>query len=294
MAETYFSKIPEILYNNVQTRDISERVKLTPATRRLSTAYYPFELKNGLRPDVVANSYYSDPTMDWMIYLINGVTDPYYDWYLYPQEFEAYIVKKYGSLEAAMENISHYQTNWATDPINMTIAGWTAAGPDVQKYYTPIFGARGTIMSYTRRQEDWVTSTNKIIRLTVNNSTKFTIGEKVDISNSYGDGNVTYTDSTSIMIQHVSGIVSGYNNWDPSPVTDGHQTVTGEDSGAVGTISARTVVNTVLPATEYVYWEPVSYYDKETNLNESKRYIYLMDSNLVLKVSEEIRKSLLK
>ena len=163
MTDNYFEKFPIILYKNTQTRNISERVKIKPSTRRFTTAFYPFEIVNGLRADVVSNSYYDDPTMDWLIYLTNGITDPYYDWYLHPEEFDAYIIKKYGSIEISQEGTSHYQTNWAEDPINMTISSWTAALSQIQKYYVPIFGARGIVMSYTRRKEDWTVNTNKII-----------------------------------------------------------------------------------------------------------------------------------
>lgn len=292
MTETYFTKLPQILYKNTLTRDISERVKITATTRRFTTAFYPFELSHGLRPDNVANSYYKDPTMDWMIFLVNGITDPYYDWYLYPTEFDNYIIKKYGDLETAQETISHFQTNWATDPINMSVAGYLAALPQVQKYYIPVFGNKSKIMSYTRRKEDWVANTNEIVKLTVDNSTKFVYNEVIEVSNDNGRGVVAYTGDDYIAIQHVLGNVGGYNPFDASVVIG--QTITGETSGTTGTITARDVLQTVLAAEEYIFWEPVSYYDKETNINESKRYIYLLDQNLAYKVSEDIRKSLLK
>ncbi len=294
MSEVYFAKLPQILYRNTRTRDLSERVKITAPTRRLTTAFYPFELTSNIRPDSVAHNFYKDPTMDWLIYLTNGITDPYYDWYLYPEEFDNYIIIKYGSTEFAQENISHYQTNWASDPINMSVAGFTAALPQVQKYYVPIFGAKAKIMSYTRRKEDWVANTNKIVKLELNNSTLFTNGEVVELSSNHGRGQIAYSDETSIVLQHVSGDVGGYaSSLIPIvPVTGA--IATGESSGVSGTITSRTEVSTILAAEEYPFWEPVSLYDKETNLNESKRFIYLLDSNLAFKVSEEIRKSLLK
>ncbi len=90
----------------------------------------------------------------------------------------------------------------------------------------------------------------------------------------------------------MSGDVGGYDPFNSNVVVG--QTATGDTSGTTGTITSRSVLQTVLAAEEYPYWEPVSFHDKETNLNESKRYIYLLDSNLAFKVSEEIRKSLLK
>ncbi len=294
MAETYFTKLPKILYRNTLTRDLSERVKITAPTRRLTTAFYPFELSNGVRPDTVAHSYYKDPTMDWMIFLTNGITDPYYDWYLYTEEFDNYIIKKYGSVEEAQENISHYQTNWATDPINMSVAGFNSALPQVQKYYVPIFGAKAKIMSYTRRKEDWVANTNKIVRIELDNASEFVENEVVELADNHGRGQVTYVTDTAIDLWHVSGDVGGYASSLVPIVSVIGVVATGETSGTSGTISARDEISTVLAAEEYPFWEPVSFYDKETNLNESKRYVYLIDGNLAFKVSEEIRKSLLK
>ncbi len=292
MSENYFEKLPKILYRNTLTRDLSERVKITAKTRRFTTAFYPFEINSNLRPDNVSHSYYKDPSMDWLIYLTNGMTDPMYDWYLHPEEFDNYILIKYGTIEEAQIKISHYQTNWASDPINMSVAGYNAALPQVQKYYIPIFGAKSRIMSYTRRKEDWVSNTNKIVKLELDNSMSFVKNEVVELSSDHGSGQIAYTDETSIVLQHVLGDVGGYVPFDANVVVG--QTVTGRTSGISGTITSRSVLQTVLAAEEYPYWEPVSFYDKETNLNESKRYVYLLDQNLALKVSEEIRKSLLK
>src|SRR6476646_7545221 len=97
MPENYFNKFPQIVYNNKITRNITERVTLPVETRSIPQAFYPFQLGNGLRSDSVAYSYYSDPTIDWLIWLTNGITDPFYDWYLYPDEFNNMLQAKYGN-----------------------------------------------------------------------------------------------------------------------------------------------------------------------------------------------------
>ena len=45
----------------------------------------------------------------WLIFLINDMSDPIYDWPLGTREFGAYVKNKYGSLATAKNTIHHYE-----------------------------------------------------------------------------------------------------------------------------------------------------------------------------------------
>ncbi len=70
------------------------------------TAIYDYVIKDGERPDTIANAYYGDSNFVWLIFLANDVVDPYYDWPLTQQQFKDFIIEKYGSIEAAKLTVS--------------------------------------------------------------------------------------------------------------------------------------------------------------------------------------------
>src|ERR1039458_2179807 len=95
-GETFFSKFPIITYANNQMRDISRRVVLGNNIRQNPLSFYPYDIAMEQRSDVVAYNYYGDSDVDWLIYLTNGIIDPYMGWYLNDDEFNDFIIQKYG------------------------------------------------------------------------------------------------------------------------------------------------------------------------------------------------------
>ena len=52
--------------------------------------------------------YYGGPQFTWIIFMINNMVDPYYDWPLTTYEFESYVKDKYGSIDTAQSTIHEY------------------------------------------------------------------------------------------------------------------------------------------------------------------------------------------
>jgi hypothetical protein len=65
-----------------------------------------FTVKDGARPDYIAELLYNDPGYDWVLLLTNRITNLYNDWSLSSASFEKYIFQKY---ENPLE-IKHWQT----------------------------------------------------------------------------------------------------------------------------------------------------------------------------------------
>jgi hypothetical protein len=70
---------------------------------------YDYDVQSGDRPDIIAYKYYDDPTLDWVILLVNNIIDPQFEWPLDDRSFERYMRKKYGSLEAAKQTHHQYE-----------------------------------------------------------------------------------------------------------------------------------------------------------------------------------------
>lgn len=292
MIETYFTKFPIIQYSNTDIRDISRRVVLDNNIRSLPTSFYPYDIEHNQTSDMVAENYYKDPDLDWLIYITNGVVDPYYGWYLTEEEFNNFIITKYGSLDIAQQRISYWTTNWMDFDINVTIGFYSRLIVDQQKYYQPVWGPK-KIMAYKRREENWVTNINKVIDVTVANSDIFTVGDLIqsidDGNNIIGTGEVAGiippTNTTDGILQ-VHNIL---NHWD-----DNVETVQLRNEELSNTeVSDITVFYTNIPDTEAVFWTPIYNYDYEREVNEARKTIMLLDPNYVLPAARALS-SLLK
>jgi len=71
--------------------------------------YFPYSIPESERPDITAYKAYGDVKFTWLIFLINDMTDPIFDWPLNSREFGAYVKSKYGTLQEAKNGIHHYE-----------------------------------------------------------------------------------------------------------------------------------------------------------------------------------------
>ena len=71
--------------------------------------YFPYTIPESERPDITAYKQYGDVKYTWLIFLINDIQDPLFDWPLNSREFGNYIKDKYGSLNYAQNNVHHYE-----------------------------------------------------------------------------------------------------------------------------------------------------------------------------------------
>lgn len=110
---TYFKNFPRVEYElsntEFQTQNITKRFRGLPEVLKNRYIYYIYTVKDGERPDMVAAKYHGDPTYDWIILLINGVFDPQFQWTLNMNDFNKYIINKYGSIETAQQTIKYRQ-----------------------------------------------------------------------------------------------------------------------------------------------------------------------------------------
>jgi len=280
--ETYFSKFPSMVYNNITCADITRRVKIVDQYLRIPNSYYSYEIQNHERPDLVAELFYNDSYYDWLIYLTNNTIDPFYSWYLDNDEFNGFIKSKYGSIESAIKQTVFYRNNWYNDSSEITPSFFNnTLDQRLKKYYTPNFGINTKIISYKRKSEDWVVNTNKLMVWDVSytSGNSFTVGEIIDIKYNaeiVGGAEIVSSNTTSITIQHVSGI------------TNTSVYIVGESSGSNANLTSSVTTIENITDEEAVFWERISVYDYENELNESRKNINLMESSFALPVAEKL------
>ena len=156
----FFRPYPTISYRIPGT---TKSIGATNITRRFSVANFinnskvtfdEYYVKDGERPDTVAYDYYDDPTMDWLILLTNEIHDPYFEWVMGYEEFNAYLKSKYGTLEYAYQTVHHYEKIVQTQKIVYEVDGTQRIIPektlvvDQTTYNTLTAAQRKTVTVY--------------------------------------------------------------------------------------------------------------------------------------------------
>lgn len=93
----------------LQLTNITLRFKINELLLSKSAVMYEYDVVDGESADLIAYKYYSDATLDWVIYLINNVIDPQFEWPMDDQSFRRYLRAKYGSPEAAKQSHHAYE-----------------------------------------------------------------------------------------------------------------------------------------------------------------------------------------
>ncbi len=287
MGDYYFTKLPTIVYNDVRVRDITKRAFIQANTIARAIQFYPYEIKSGTRSDLVSYAYYGDPYLDWLIYLANGIQDPLGDWYLSEDDFQKFIVKKYGSYEDSTQYIKHYELNWSNSDLQISPGHFANTIPEnLKKYYAPVFGQGARVQAYKRREESWKVITNQILDIEVelNSDEVFANGELVNIKVAgelVGRAEIIVCNTSHVICKNISGNTS-----------DNTALVLGLTSSANANLLETVVLDVTIPDEEFSYWTPVTMYEWERARNETNKNVYLLDSEEALQASEDIRKAL--
>lgn len=113
----FFQHYPQINYDISGVRpaktkkaiNIMMRSKIKGSVLDDIINYFPYTIPEAERPDVTAFKVYGNVKYTWLIFLINDIHDPIFDWPLNIREFGAYIKDKYGTLAAAKDTVHHYE-----------------------------------------------------------------------------------------------------------------------------------------------------------------------------------------
>jgi len=286
MSEKYFDNFPNLLYGNTLCKDITRRSIIT-ANNASPYEYYPYEIENHLRSDHIAEYYYGDGMLEWMVQIANENIDPYYGWYNDDDTFLELIREKYGTIENAQLKIKHYINNWADDDTIITKSFYdNTLEEELRKYWEPLYSEGLTIIGYQRKKEDTVQNTNQIWQYTIqanNNGIAFEVGELIDIKVTGSDvvvgrGELEMANSSVFRIKNVSDNVSA-NSTDVKDFVG--KTTTANVSSADGQNWFYNISNT-----EFVQYSAVSFWDWEQEVNEQKKNIVLVGDGVQAQVSQ--------
>lgn len=93
----------------VVVTDIFKRIRFRQQLLANARLYYPYQIKDGDAPEIIAHKYYGSVDYFWIVLLVNNITDPLRQWPKNYPAFVQHIKDTYSSLENAQISIHHYE-----------------------------------------------------------------------------------------------------------------------------------------------------------------------------------------
>ncbi len=127
----YFQELPNISYpsllpsrNRIESRvtvkNLFKRSKLRTDLDQAITAFNYYTIKDGTRPDMVAQELYDNPELDWVVLTSSNITNIRNEWPLDHNDLQEYMLEKYGS-EENIAKVHHLETRKIVDEYNRVV-----------------------------------------------------------------------------------------------------------------------------------------------------------------------------
>ena len=121
----YFSYFPDLNYVSrsvdrssndefIPVKNIFRRPKLRDDLKSVLAAFEDYVVLGDDRPEQVSERVYGDPRFDWVILTTNNITKVRDQWPLSANDFQNYVLAKYGT-EEKLSEIHHYVTELLLD-----------------------------------------------------------------------------------------------------------------------------------------------------------------------------------
>ena len=132
MAKPYFSQVPNLEYVDrtpgektisayKTVKNLFKRAKLREDIFSDLTYFTKYQVVGDERPDNVAEKFYDDPTLDWVILLANNITNIQTEWPMSENSFNNFLIDKYGS-QVGISSTHHYECTGVKDTLGVVIA----------------------------------------------------------------------------------------------------------------------------------------------------------------------------
>ena len=305
MTNSYFRQVPNFDYVNRTSgaHDISnyntvknlfKRGKLRPDIIQDLTYFEKYNIIGDDRPDNVANKFYGDPNLDWIVLLSNNITNIQSEWPLPQTSLDEVLLDKYGTYDKLNAGVHHYETIQIKNTKGATILPGGLKTPNTWKTNGNFIQAINTKINQISGNE------SKVATVTMNNGIKdLNVGSEVFINNVSSTVYNGRFPVTSIL--KIGDVVIRFTYILPeipavkNPEIAGTEEVTFTVEGDIGVGNAyyyeyydNNSYNTV-PAAQMT--QAITNYEYEIKKEDDKRNIYLLKSlylNVILNDMDKI------
>lgn len=111
----FFNNHPRVSYdikknnNFVKATNPLVRFKIQDIVKNNTAVYFKHIVEEGQSPQFIAQRYYGDSTLDWVILITNDIFDILYEWPMDYIVFTSFVRSKYGSVETALNTVHQYE-----------------------------------------------------------------------------------------------------------------------------------------------------------------------------------------
>lgn len=293
----YFKKFPRVLYSvNKEGKDpkyvpdMLTRVKFLDSVISNQNLFFKYEIKGGETPEQIAHRVYGNPEKHWILLLVNQLIDPQFDWALGPYEFEKHIKQKYASLNVSLRTTESYPTGYTVGEVvyqgstydkstaEATVVAYDSGAKTLQlKFASEVLANGSNITGVTSAQ------THSIIGISNNQdgyqwATNTTSHYEVTEirSNSY--------DPTFKDVRKYRVTANGYS-YETGSIINVNTNTSYSNSYTLSDSTTLTIATTI---------SPVSYYDYELELNETRRKIVVPKSSVIGSIETQFASLLAK
>jgi hypothetical protein len=120
MATPYFRQLPSFDYvsrlpdakisDYAQVKNLFKRGKIREDIFQNVSFFEKYKIRGNDRPDNVAYDVYNDSSLDWLVLLANNIVNIQTEWPLPQNDFDRFLLDKYGDYETLYSGIHHYKT----------------------------------------------------------------------------------------------------------------------------------------------------------------------------------------
>ena len=114
----YFRELPDLQYQNflssslsshsyITVKNLFRRNKLRDDLQNIFTVFDKYEIMEGARPDTIAEDFYGDSELDWVVLMTAGILNVRNEWPLSNRDLYEYAYELYGN---ELNSVHHYET----------------------------------------------------------------------------------------------------------------------------------------------------------------------------------------
>ena len=126
----YFRELPNLEYQNflsdsissqsyLEVKNLFRRNKIRDDLQNVFTLFDKYQIREGARPDTIAEEIYGDAELDWVVLITAGIINVRNEWPLSDRDLYYFVENKYGLTEK--DNTRHYETKEVKDSLGRSI-----------------------------------------------------------------------------------------------------------------------------------------------------------------------------
>ena len=145
---SYFKQVPDFEYvsriagsknisDYIAVKNLFKKGKIRDDIFQELAFFEKYKISGNDRPDNVAFEVYRDSNLDWVILLSNNIINVQSEWPLLQDDFDRYLVEKYGDYNTLYNGIHHYETSEVKNSQGVTVvpSGLEVSSPYTVSYY---------------------------------------------------------------------------------------------------------------------------------------------------------------